>query len=96
MPPIVSELRQASQTTRKAKRISMRKALFPMAATTIVLVSGALCHGTRAMPAASVSAANRAVFQPIVNVCGTHGCVPVQTKRIIRRQKPGSIAAHHI
>ena len=78
----------------------MRKMFLAIAASTAVLVGGVLCHSACAMPVASAvsltSAANGAMFQPVVNVCGTHGCMPVQTKRIIRRQKPGSIAAHHI
>jgi hypothetical protein len=37
------------------------------------------------------------VIEPVVNVCGTNGCAPVQTKRITRRQKkPGNNLPHHI
>lgn len=33
--------------------------------------------------------------QAIVSVCGTNGCVKVQTHKIVR-QKPGSVASKHI
>jgi hypothetical protein len=37
-----------------------------------------------------------AIVQKVVAVCGNHGCVQVQTKRIIHRQKPGNTVPHHI
>lgn len=49
-------------------------------------------------PGASVSAAaaKAAKLELVVNVCGSAGCAPVQTKRYTRPPKPGSVAAHHI
>jgi hypothetical protein len=36
------------------------------------------------------------IVQKVVAVCGNHGCVQVQTKRIIHHQKPGNTAPHRI
>ena len=35
------------------------------------------------------------VIQRVTNVCGSNGCVRVQTQRV-HHQKPGSVAAKHI
>lgn len=36
------------------------------------------------------------MVQKVVAVCGNHGCVQVQTKRIIHHQKRGNTVPHHI
>jgi hypothetical protein len=46
--------------------------------------------------AARAAPALAAVIERVANVCGANGCVPVQTKRIIHRQKPGTVAGNHI
>jgi hypothetical protein len=46
-------------------------------------------------PAAHGAAVDSARLQYVANVCGTNGCVRVQTERV-RHQKPGSVAGHHI
>lgn len=79
----------------------MRKTLFGTIAATIMLANGAFGPCAYAAPLSASAASDAAiasgfVIQRVVNVCGSHGCVPVQTKRVIRRQKPGSVAAHHI
>jgi hypothetical protein len=40
-------------------------------------------------PAAQALTAPR-VIEPVVNVCGTNGCAPVQTKKVIHHRKPGN------
>jgi len=41
-------------------------------------------------------APHSALIQRVVSVCGVHGCVVVQTKRVIHHQKPGNTVPHHI
>jgi hypothetical protein len=76
----------------------MREMLLTAVTTATILLAGPL--GAKAMslviPAAlDVAAARTAHVQEVVNVCGTNGCVPVQTKRV-RHTRPGSVAAQHI
>jgi hypothetical protein len=42
------------------------------------------------------AAAQAAIVRQVVNVCGMHGCVQVQTKRVIHHQKSGNTVPHHI
>ncbi len=77
----------------------MRGTILTALAVAGILSGGGLSHRAEAMPVAarsplSVAAAHNAV-QQVTNVCGTNGCVRVQTQRV-RHQKPGSIAGHHI
>ena len=79
----------------------MREALLTAVAAAAILSSPLLDHRAPALalaaPAAlDVGAARAAVIEPVVNICGTHGCVPVQTKRIIHHQKPGNKIPHNI
>lgn len=37
-----------------------------------------------------------AIVQKVAAVCGNHGCVQVQTKRVIHHQRPGNTVPHHI
>ena len=79
----------------------MRETLLTAAAAAVMLSSPLLDHRatalTLAAPAAMVVTAPRAaVIERVVNVCGTHGCVPVQTKRVIHHRKPGNTVPHHI
>jgi energy-converting hydrogenase Eha subunit C len=77
----------------------MRKTLLTAVAAAAILSGGMLGHAAAAMtcaaPAALDVAAAHAAFQQVTNVCGTNGCVRVQTQRV-RHQKPGSVAAQHI
>ena len=43
----------------------------------------------------SAAAASGDRIRQVVNVCGSNGCAPVQTKRV-QHQKPGAVAAKHI
>ena len=45
---------------------------------------------TRAGSAMVHGSVRAAIVEQVVNVCGVHGCVPVQTKRVIHHQKPGN------
>ncbi len=79
-------------------RKTLLTALLTALAAATILSGGMLGHAaaamTRAAPALDVAAAH-AAFQQVTNVCGTNGCVRVQTQRV-RHQKPGSVAAQHI
>jgi hypothetical protein len=72
----------------------MHKIFLAALATAAVLSSAAVDHGAAAMTFAA--AARATAIEPVVNICGTHGCVPVQTRRIIHHQKPGNKAPHTI
>ncbi len=78
----------------------MRGILLTSVTVASILSGGVFGHGAEAMTltslsAARVAAADSARVQRIANVCGTNGCVRVQTQRV-RHQKPGSVAANHI
>jgi len=78
----------------------MRK-IFLTAVAAATLLSSAFTHRAMAMtlllPRAShLDAAHMTAVTPVVNVCGTHGCVTVQTKKVIHHQKPGNTVPHHI
>jgi hypothetical protein len=66
------------------------------AALTAAILFGTLgVHCATAMTPV-VPAVRGTLIQQVVSVCGVHGCVPVQTKRIIHHQKPGNKVPHHI
>lgn len=78
----------------------MRAAQLKMVIATVVFFTAVFGWRAEAMtvmaPAAlGEAAAGLAPIRKMVNVCGSNGCVPVQTKRV-HRQKPGSVPAHHI
>jgi hypothetical protein len=58
------------------------------------LVAGDAAAATLA-PAPITSGGNAPFVQPVTNVCGSNGCVRVQTQRV-QHHKPGSAAAKHI
>lgn len=65
------------------------------------LLSGAFAYRATAVTlllpvAVPPDAARITAVTPVVNVCGTHGCVTVQTKKVIHHQKPGNTVPHHI
>lgn len=70
----------------------MRQVILAAIAAAAILSGGPVARSTEAM----APAAYDALIWKVVNVCGTRGCAPVQTKRVIRRQKPGEVAKHHI
>jgi hypothetical protein len=79
----------------------MRGTLLTALAVAFVLSTGVSIHRAEAAPLGSPSAlrtaaASATLVQQAANVCGSNGCVRVQTQRVIRRQKPGTIAANHI
>jgi hypothetical protein len=62
------------------------------------LIAAAMVAPTAAtnLTSPSVEKSLNAAAVPVANVCGSAGCAPVQTKRIIHHQKPGNTAPHHI
>ncbi len=78
----------------------MRGILFTAFAVAFVLSSGVSGRHAEAAPFGSPSAlgvaASAAVVQQVANVCGSSGCVRVQTQRVVRRQKPGMVSGNHI
>jgi hypothetical protein len=78
----------------------MRGTLFTALAVAFVLSTGVSGHRAEAAPfgppSALGAAASAAVVQQVANVCGSSGCVRVQTQRIVRRQKPGMVSGNHI
>lgn len=77
----------------------MRGTLLTGLATAALLLSGPFAYHAKAAilaPAPMLDGGNAAGIQHVTNVCGSNGCVRVQTQRVIKRPKPGSVAAHHI
>jgi hypothetical protein len=69
----------------------MRRTILTAAVATTLLAGVLLGNGAEAMPLAAPSAlgaaaAERAVVQQVVAVCGTNGCVKVQTSGPKRRR----------
>jgi hypothetical protein len=63
-----------------------------------LMLTGMAARHAQALPIATASPASSSassIVQRIANVCGTNGCVRVQTQRV-RHQKPGSVPAKHI
>jgi hypothetical protein len=78
----------------------MRATLFGALAIAAVLSGGVFDGRAEAMTRAAPStlravAARTALVQRVATVCGTNGCVKVQTHRIVHH-KPGAIGANHI
>lgn len=78
----------------------MREILLTAFAAAIILASAAPGHRAEAITVAArsalgVTAVQAPTVEKVVNICGSNGCVPVQTKRV-QHQKPGSVAAKHI
>jgi hypothetical protein len=69
----------------------MRDVLLTAAAAALLL--GSLGAAQAQMPVTRTDAPLRA--QPVASVCGSNGCVKVQTHKITH-QKPGSVAKNHI
>ncbi len=68
-----------------------------LAAVAAAMLFGAMTgQCVMAMTSAAAPVARSALIQRVVSVCGVHGCVPVQTKRVIHHQKPGNTVPHHI
>jgi len=69
----------------------MRQTLLAGLAAAMLLFAALLTPRADAMGSAMVHGSVRAaIVEQVVNVCGVHGCVPVQTKRVIHHQKPGN------
>jgi hypothetical protein len=70
-----------------------REGFFTAAAVTILLCGGLFYNADSAIawPAPKALAAPATAIEPVVNVCGTNGCAPVQTKKVFHHQKPGNI-----
>ncbi len=78
----------------------MRGTLLTALAVAFILSNGVLGRDADAATIGPASASHTAsafaaAIERVVNVCGSNGCVPVQTKRIIHRPKPGMIVGNH-
>ena len=61
-------------------------------ATMGVLLSGAaVLQAEAAMPISARPGTAAAVVQKVANVCGSNGCVRVQTQRVVKYQKAGNV-----
>jgi hypothetical protein len=70
----------------------MRAILLTALATVGVLLSGmAVRQADAAMPFSPRPSTAAAQLQTIANVCGTNGCVRVQTQRVVKYQKAGNV-----
>jgi len=77
----------------------MRQILLAALAAAAVLAGGGALERAAAMVPAHSSppglAANTGLVQRAVNVCGTNGCVKVQTQRIVKRHPPPPLPQPH-
>jgi len=78
----------------------MRQILLAALAAAAVLAGGGAPDRAAAMVPAHASppglaAANAGLVNRVVNVCGTNGCVRVQTQRIVKRHPPPLPQPHH-
>jgi hypothetical protein len=71
----------------------MRAILLAVVTTAGVLLNGIVIRqADAAMPlTARLSAAATFHAETITNVCGTNGCVRVQTQRVVKHQKAGNV-----
>lgn len=73
----------------------MRAVVFTVLATVGVLLSGtAVRQADAAMPFranAATAAHVQTYVQTIANVCGSNGCMRVQTQRVVKQQKAGNV-----
>jgi hypothetical protein len=72
----------------------MRKTLLTAVAAPTLLFAGILGNQVGAMPVVMPSALgaaspDAALVRRITNVCGTNGCVRVQTQRVVHHRVPG-------
>jgi len=74
----------------------MRKSfIITLAATASLAAMSHHCAAAMAPGAASaLAAADASLAEPVVNVCGTNGCVRVQTQRIVKRRLPPPLQRH--
>jgi hypothetical protein len=70
----------------------MREMLFAALAAAVLVASAMPGDRARAMagvaPALQVTAPGAGLFHRVVNVCGSNGCVKVQTQRVVKRHPP--------
>jgi hypothetical protein len=70
----------------------MRAILLTAFAIMSVLLSGAaMRQADAAMPIGARSSTLAAPVQEVANVCGSNGCVRVQTQRVVKHQKAGNV-----
>jgi len=72
----------------------MRAIVLTALATLGVLLSGMAVRQADAGMLLRPSAATAANVQTIANVCGSNGCVRVQTQRAVKQQKAGNVILH--
>jgi hypothetical protein len=74
------------------------RAIFVTAVATVsvvVLCGMAAPQASAAMPVASRPAVMALPVETVTNVCGTNGCVRVQTQRVAKHQKAGNVVPRH-
>jgi hypothetical protein len=70
----------------------MRAILLTIFASMGLLLSGtAVRQADAAMPISARPSAVAAFVQKAANVCGSNGCVRVQTQRVVKHQKAGKV-----
>ncbi len=69
----------------------MRTNLLTAFATAAVLLSAMAMQADAAMPLCSRPSTAAAHLQTIASVCGSNGCVRVQTQRVVKQQKAGNV-----
>jgi hypothetical protein len=71
---------------------AMRVLLLTAFATMGVLLSGAaIRQADAAVPISARPSTVAAFMQKVANVCGSNGCVRVQTQRVVKHQKAGNV-----
>jgi hypothetical protein len=76
----------------------MRGILVSSFAVASILSSGPIAGDAKAgplTPASVISGSATSFVERVTNICGSNGCVRVQTQRV-QHHKPGSVAAKHI
>jgi hypothetical protein len=71
----------------------MRATLFTVVTTAGILLSGMVIRQADAAMPLTTRLGTAATFhaETITNVCGTNGCVRVQTQRVVKHQKAGNV-----
>jgi hypothetical protein len=78
----------------------MRMRRISIAALAAAVFAAAMPHNRAAAmtPAGALAlgmaSADARLVQPVVNVCGTNGCVRVQTQRVVKRHLPPPLPRH--
>jgi hypothetical protein len=72
------------------------RAISVTAIATVLLLCGVTGqHAEAAMPIPARPPVARLPIETVTNVCGTNGCVRVQTQRLTKHQKAGNAVPRH-